>query len=995
MYSQRFQNNESERLRELHALAILDTPDELVFDNLTQLACEICETPVALISLVDAERTWFKSRVGYFEMEVRRCDSFCSHVIEHPIPLVIEDASLHPTYRNNVHVVSVAGVRSYVGVPLITSKGLAVGVICAQDRKPRTFTNRQVVSLTRLANLVVSLLEQRRMQIQTAELQQRSDESEKRLGFALDAAGIGDWSMDLRTNIAVRSLQHDRCFGYEQAVAEWGHDTFLQHVDPRDRERVDKCFQEALAGKANYDVEFRTTWPDGSLHWLWSKGRCYFDAGGVVCRVAGIQADITARVIAERELSESNHHYQLLFEKSVRALLLTGVSGEVLFANPAACALFGLTQEQIRVRGRAGLVDNKDPRLADLLAQRTTSGSTQGQLRMLKGDGSVFEAEISSNVYADHAGEFKTSMMITDVTEKMRLLALERAQHSEIESLESHHLGLLQNLSSGIVVHGPDTRITFSNTSASDLLGLSMEQMHGKAAMDPRWTFVYEDGNAVPIESYPVNQVIASLLPLKDMVLGVRRPDKADLVWLLVHAFPERDETGQLKQVVVNFNDITKLKSAEAEKWNEANFDHLTQLPNRRLFHDRLEQKLRESQRDNTIDALMILDLDHFKDINDTLGHRIGDLLLVEAAHRIKECVRDSDTLARLGGDEFAVLLSDLRDGLSIGQIASKLLHTLASAFQLEGQEVVTSGSIGIAIYPADGVSAADLLKHADQALYAAKSAGRNVFRYFAHSMQISAEYRMSLMVDLRHALQDNQLEVHYQPIVDLLTGRIEKAEALLRWKHPKHGFVGPALFIPIAEESGIIHEIGNWVFHEAANQVAALTDLKPGFQISVNKSPVQFAVDDGLQRNWVAHLNDLGLPGSSIVVEITEGLLMNANISVNDRLLQLRDAGIQVAIDDFGTGYSSLAYLKKFHIDFLKIDQSFIRNLTPLSVDLAVCEAIIVMAHKLGLQVIAEGVETQEQLDLLKQMDCDYGQGYLFARPMPKAELEILLAQA
>jgi diguanylate cyclase (GGDEF)-like protein/PAS domain S-box-containing protein len=837
--------------------------------------------------------------------------------------------------------------------------------------------------------LAVALIEQRKVTLRLVELERQSFESEQRLIFALDAAEIGDWNMDMRTNIAIRSLQCDRCFGYKEPVIAWGYDTFLSHVDFIDRERVDAVFKAAIAGKGIYDVEFRTTWPDQSLHWLWSKGRFYFDDTGKPYRVAGIQVDITERVRSAANLSSSNSRYQRLFENSLSAILIGETDGDVLFANPAACTLFELTEVELRNRGRDGLVSPRDTRLPDLLEKRAANGSVQGQLTMMKGSGREFEAAISSNVYTDEDGMSRTSLIISDITEQVRLLQIEREQHQKLEEIEAHHRELLQNLNTGIVVHAPDTQIIFCNARSSELLGLSVAQLNGKTAIDPAWQFVYENGVSVPVAEYPVNQVISTSATINEMILGVRRPDRVDLVWLLVHAFPENGGDGKLKQVVVNFQDITQRKNAETQTWTEANFDHLTRLPNRRLFQDRLEQKLRESQRDQTITALMFLDLDHFKDVNDTQGHDMGDMLLVEAAQRIKECVRDSDTLARLGGDEFTVILSELHDGRDIGQVAAKIINALSQPFLLAHQEAVLSASIGIAVYPDDGTNSADLLKHADQALYVAKNEGRSCFRFFTKSMQESAETRMLFTSDLRHALQDHQLELHYQPIVDLGTGNVSKAEALIRWRHPKHGLVSPGVFIPIAEDSGTIHEIGDWVFHEAANQVAKLVASKPGFQISINKSPVQFAVDNDLQSRWIAHLQMLGLPGSSIVVEITEGLLMKTNPVINARLLRFRDAGIQVAIDDFGTGYSSLSYLKKFDIDFLKIDQSFTRNLSPVASDLAVCEAIVVMAHKLGLKVIAEGVETQEQCELLKQIGCDYGQGYLFARPMTVDDFE------
>jgi EAL domain-containing protein (putative c-di-GMP-specific phosphodiesterase class I) len=309
---------------------------------------------------------------------------------------------------------------------------------------------------------------------------------------------------------------------------------------------------------------------------------------------------------------------------------------------------------------------------------------------------------------------------------------------------------------------------------------------------------------------------------------------------------------------------------------------------------------------------------------------------------------------------------------------------------------VYVSASIGITVYPDDSTDVDVLMKNADQAMYLAKKNGRNRSSYFTPALQAAAQTRLRLINDLRGALAANQFSVYFQPIVEMATGSIHKAEALLRWQHPTRGMVSPMEFIPLAEDTGLIIEIGDWVFNVAARQVQRLRAVHhPQFQISVNKSPVQFR-DDGSHHNaWYAYLQELNLPGQSIAVEITEGLLLDAASVVTEKLLAFRDAGIQVALDDFGTGYSSLSYLKKFDIDYLKIDQSFTRNLAHGSSDMALSEAIIVMAHKLDLQVIAEGVETEEQRELLVAAGCDYAQGYLFAKPMPAKELEKWLAMS
>ncbi|RSZ58207.1 EAL domain-containing protein [Massilia atriviolacea] len=469
------------------------------------------------------------------------------------------------------------------------------------------------------------------------------------------------------------------------------------------------------------------------------------------------------------------------------------------------------------------------------------------------------------------------------------------------------------------------------------------------------------------------------------------RPD-GSVVWVDM-SIAAIDAPADAAHHLCMIEDVTEKKTSEALIWQQANFDPLTQLPNRRMFHDRLEHDILRCRRDGTRVAILFIDLDQFKEVNDTLGHQQGDVLLVDAARRISACVRESDTVARLGGDEFTVILPQLAETGSVGAIAQKILDVLQAPFALGQEQAYISASVGITVYPDDARDIDDLLKHADQAMYAAKDAGRNRFSYFTPALQVAAINRMRMTNDLRSALKGGQFRVYFQPIVHLRSGKIHKAEALIRWEHPQRGLVSPLEFIPLAESSGLILDIGEWVFKESARWASLWRrEHHPEFQVSVNQSPLEFQREGKGYEGWLAHLRELGLSGQAVVVEITEGLLLDASSGVTDKLLQLRDAGIQVALDDFGTGYSSLSYLKKFDIDYLKIDRSFTRNLAPESSDMALSEAIIVMAHKLGLRVIAEGVETDRQRELLLAAGCDYGQGYLFARPVPAEEFNAML---
>ena len=460
--------------------------------------------------------------------------------------------------------------------------------------------------------------------------------------------------------------------------------------------------------------------------------------------------------------------------------------------------------------------------------------------------------------------------------------------------------------------------------------------------------------------------------------------------WLTITSVPNNN--GSSCYYLINFSNITDKKKSDEIIWRQANHDSLTGLPNRNMFYDRLSHDIKNVSRAGTLLAVLFIDLDRFKEINDSFGHSVGDALLIEAAKRLNGCVRETDTVARLGGDEFTIILNGLTDQNCAERIIQLILLELTKPFYLNAKLAYVTASIGVTFFPADANSVEILMKNADQAMYAAKSNGRNCCSYFTSSMRKATEIRSRIAYELRHALREQHLFLMYQPIVDLTTGYIHKAEALIRWQHPERGTIHPIEFISIAEESNLITEIGDWVFKQAVNQVAAWqANYNTNFQISINKSPKQFI---SKMSDWVNHLREKKLDGQSIIVEITENLLLDIHELVVKQLLSFRDAGVQVAIDDFGTGYSSLSYLKKFDIDYLKIDQSFISNLDSKSNDRILCEAVITMAHRLGMKVVAEGVETDSQKQLLIAMGCDYGQGYFFSKPLSVENFEALLQQ-
>ncbi|WP_373987492.1 putative bifunctional diguanylate cyclase/phosphodiesterase [Duganella sp. BuS-21] len=563
------------------------------------------------------------------------------------------------------------------------------------------------------------------------------------------------------------------------------------------------------------------------------------------------------------------------------------------------------------------------------------------------------------------------------------VLELAEGKLAALERSEERFRRIVHNAEEGIWEIDASSRTSFVNPKMAQMLGYSIEEM----LEQPLVAFMDEEGRIILERNIAQRQRgISERHEFKFI-----RKDGLDL-WATLATNPIFDADGTYRGALALVTDVTASRASAELVWHQANFDELTALPNRHMFNDRLGQEIKKARREGSQLALLFIDLDDFKQVNDTLGHHQGDAVLVEAARRIGLCVRSSDTVARLGGDEFTVILSGLDQPDGVDRIAAGMLALLGRPVALDTASPSVSASVGIALYPADAATAEDLLRSADQAMYAAKQSGRNRYSYFTRDLQLAAQARQQVTLDLRQALAQEQFVLHYQPIVSLQSGKIERAEALLRWRHPARGLLAPAEFLPLAEAGGMMLEIGDWVFRQAVQQARLWQDeLGRNFQISINQSAAQLRGDSALYLEWLRMASRLGLPPRSIVLEITEGVLLDGSARVTDRLRELREMGLQVALDNFGTGYSSLAHLKHFGIDLLKLDGSFIQHLASDSGDLAMCEALIVMAHKLGLKVVAEGVETPAQSGLLAMAGCDYAQGFVYAGALPAEELAAL----
>jgi diguanylate cyclase (GGDEF)-like protein/PAS domain S-box-containing protein len=467
-------------------------------------------------------------------------------------------------------------------------------------------------------------------------------------------------------------------------------------------------------------------------------------------------------------------------------------------------------------------------------------------------------------------------------------------------------------------------------------------------------------------------------------------------VWFLTRGkVVERDAEGQPLRVVGTNTDLTDRKKYEDRIWHQAHYDLLTNLPNRILLSDRLQQAIAKAHRQGNQIAVLYLDLDRFKQVNDTLGHAIGDQVIQDMSHRLKCHLRDSDTLARLGGDEFAILLVDIEEPRDAEAVAAKLLKALSEPFHLPGGHTFhTSGSFGVAIYPHDGEDADTLLKNADTAMYRTKDQGGNHFTFFSGHMNVEVMRRIGLESDLSTALEEKEdFSLHFQPFINIETGRVIGAEALIRWRHPKLGMVSPDIFIPVAEDTGLIQELGLWVLEQAFDpQGIRSLSLPEGFRLTINVSARQFHDRENRLMGKARDLAGKGLGPLRLEFEITERLFMNDQMHVTDEIRSLKQLGIGLALDDFGTGYSALSYIKRFPIDSLKIDRSFIAGLPRNPQDKHLVRAIIAMANELGIHVVAEGIETKGQLDFLRAAGCRQGQGYYFSPPVPLERFAELL---
>ena len=682
------------------------------------------------------------------------------------------------------------------------------------------------------------------------------------------------------------------------------------------------------------------------------------------------------RMKAEREQAYFNDLYLL----APVAYFVLGLDGVILQVNLVAAELFGLA------RGRPGhvlfrsFVHEAFRHDYEQFVERVLNSSEperiQLQVQLPPPRPGVREAGLPVSLLGSADPNGQALRLVLEQAEG-KLAALERS--------EERFRRIVHSAEEGIWEIDAQALTSFVNPKMAHMLDCQIEDMLGQ----PLAAFMDEEGRAILERNIARRQDgIVERHEFKFL-----RRDGSTL-WATLATNPIFDASGKYLGALALVSDITAQRAASERIWRQANFDQLTGLPNRHMFLDRLQHEAAHAKREGACLALLFIDLDHFKQVNDSLGHEKGDMLLRQAARRISERVRATDTVARLGGDEFTVILAGVGQLGGIERVLQELTAALALPFVLDGDTAQVSASVGVALYPADAESSDALLRHADQAMYAAKSAGRNGYSYFTPALQQAAELRRSTVREMRLALAQDQFEVHYQPIIRLCDGSIERAEALLRWRHPQRGLLAPADFIGFAEANGLIIDIGEWVFRQVVRQARQWQDEHgTAFQISINKSAVEFRCDAALYQDWGGYLARQGLAPGAIVIETTEAVLLDEARQVVDRLRQFRAMGLALALDDFGSGQVSLACIQKADIDFLKIDRSLIGELGSDGAGQGLCEAIIALAQRLGLKVVAEGVETASQRDLLRAAGCDYAQGYFFSRALPVGQMDRLLA--
>ena len=783
--------------------------------------------------------------------------------------------------------------------------------------------------------------------------EQALKDSQERLDLALDSAQLGTWDWHIPTGMLYGSARAAQLHGLPAEPFHESFDAFFEGMPDEERESMRDAYRTLREGPAgNYQLTYRVPMEDGSSRYLESRARLYRDEHGAPLRMAGTLLDITDQVEREQRLTASEEKFASLFQASPHPICVTNVdSGAFIEINPAFTQTFGWTADEVidKSAEQIGLWDESSKRLERIERVIREQALSNVAVVVHHKSGQALTCVISSRLIT--VGDQPCIVTtLRDITQQQRSEAALKA--SEEKFAKAFHSSpdaiSITERDTGRYVEVNDGFCRLTGYRADEAIGLTLYQIG---------IWADENQRAALLAELQIKGRIHHL----EMLWHNKRGEL-----LAVEVSVEPITLNETPCLLLTARDVSLLKNAQAQIRHLAYHDPLTNLPNRALLMDRLSQQIALLKRHNLRGALLFLDLDHFKHINDSLGHPVGDTVLKIVTARLEASVRMEDTVARLGGDEFVVLLSGL-DGTrtevsaQVQELADTLRELLSEPMFLDGHRLQVTPSIGVALIPDHGSTPADLLKRADIALYRAKDSGRNTTQMFHHSMQKTASERLRMETDLRLALSRGEFSVHYQPQVDARGNRIVGAEALVRWQHPQLGAQSPSEFIKVLEDSGLILEVGTWILDEACaafEQLIAEGLVDPlNFSLCVNISPRQFRQNDFVER-VERSLKQHQLPFSLLKLEITEGIVIQNLDDTISKMRRLKKLGVSFAMDDFGTGYSSLTYLKRLPVDALKIDQSFVRDATHDPNDAEIIRAIVAMARSLNLEVIAEGVK-------------------------------------
>lgn len=865
------------------------------------------------------------------------------------------------------------GAQSYAGVPLTDSAGDVIGLMAVIAQRPLNDDALPRWLLGLLADRMAAELELQRagaaLDQHSESLRALTESVEERFEIVTRIAPVGIFRTDAAGRCVYTNARWREISGLDTELARG--DGWTATIHPEDREAVLARWHASVSAAEPFHMEFRFVHPDGSVRWVYGQAATERGARGTAGYVGTI-TDITELRRAEERVALQAS----LLDQVHSAVIATDTQMRIVYWNRHAETLYQWRTEEVTGKPiyEVTVPQISHSRAEAILGEVADAGHWEGEYDVRRKDGSSFPAQVALTALRSPSGELQGYVGVSiDVSER-RAEQAERIKLSR--AIEQTTDSVIVTDAKGVIEYVNRAFEMVTEYTRSEALGATPRLIksggHDRAFYRRMWKCISK-GDAF------VDTLI-------------NRKKNGEIYYEEKSITPLTDEAGRITHFVSTGRDISERIRAERTLSHLAYYDSLTDLPNRRLLSDRLRQGMIEARRHGRLLAVIFLDLDRFKDINDTLGHDAGDALLKAVGQRLTETLREDDTVARMSGDEFVLLLADVASTDDVTAVTRKIQGCFDIPMSFAGHELFVTPSMGVTIYPQDESSPEDLLKHADAAMYHAKARGRGSFHFYSEELNRRAAQRVDLENAMRHALENGEFRIHYQAQVDSKSREIVGMEALARWERPGIGLVSPADFIPLAEETGFIIPLGEWILKTACIQMRQWHRAgHENLRLAVNISARQLQHPEFAQ-SVEATLNETGLEATHLDLELTESLLMENMSEAAEVLSRLHALGVKFCLDDFGTGYSSLSYLKRFPIAFIKIDRSFVRDILVDPNDRAIVEAVVAMAQRLGIELIAEGIETAEQFQFFQALNCQFVQGFYCSRPLPAAEVETIL---